>query len=101
MEQIFGENDYFQRQRYIHYDTDNITEFQAEAVKKCSACSGFRKIYSRAEHYNGRVSKIGAVLLPWHACRNCRRAAEEAYWQFEAEEGLDHVYLLDPMPDSQ
>src|SRR5690554_2455425 len=49
LEQIFRKNDYFQRQRYIYYDTDNIIEFQAEAIKKCSACSGFRKIYSRAE----------------------------------------------------
>ncbi len=97
LDEIFGESEYFQRQRYIYYDTDNITEFQAEAIKRCPACSGFRKVYSRAEHYHGRVTKIGAVLLPWHACLSCRRAAEEAYHQFAAEKELDHVYLLDPM----
>ena len=94
--QIFGENDYFQRQRYIYYDTDQITEVQAEAIKRCSACSGYRRVYSRAEHYNGRVSKIGAVLLPWQACPSCRRAAEEAYERLKAEEGLDQIYLQDP-----
>src|SRR5690554_1335150 len=96
LDQIFGEKNYFLRERYIFYDTDDITEFQAEAVKRCSACSGYRRVYSQAEHHNGRVTKIGAVLLPWQACRSCRRAAEETCRQLEAEEELDHVYLQDP-----
>lgn len=99
LEQVFGEKDYFQRQRYIYYDTDDITEVQVEEIKRCSACSGYRQVYSRAEHHNGRVTEIGAVLIPWHACRSCRRAAEEAYQQLGSDEGLDHIYLQDPEKD--
>lgn len=104
LDEIFGEKDYFLRQRYIYYDTDNITEYQAEAIRRCSACSGYRRVYSRAEHPSGRVRartrvKIGAVLLPWHACNSCRRTAEEAYQQMKAEEDLDHVYLQNPEED--
>ncbi|NLW09845.1 MAG: histone deacetylase, partial [Firmicutes bacterium] len=104
LDAIFGEKDYFFRQRYIYYDTDNITEYQAETIKKCPACSGFRRVYSRAEYPSGRVRartrvKIGAVLLPWHACSSCRRTAEEAYQQMKAEEDLDHVYFQDPDAD--
>ncbi len=101
LDRIFGEGEYFHRQRYIYYDTDEITEVQTEVIKRCPTCSGYRRVYSRAEHYNGRISKIGAVLLPWRACPRCRRAAEEAYAQMQAEEGLDHVYLQDPERESE
>ena len=104
LDKIFGEKDYFFRQRYIYYDTDNITEYQAEAIKRCSACSGYRRVYSQAEHPSGRVRartrvKIGAVLLPWHACRSCRQAAEEACEQMKAEEELGPCLPQDPEND--
>ena len=93
---VFGDKEYVQRKRRIYYDTDNISEHQREEIKRCPSCSGYRRVYSIAERHYGRLVKIGAVLIPWHACRNCRHEAEEAYQQLTTEEGLDHIYLHDP-----
>ena len=63
LDAILGEKDYFFPQRYIYYDTDNITEYQAETIKRCPACSGFRRVYSRAEHPSGRVRRGARVKI--------------------------------------
>ncbi len=96
LDQIFGKEEYFQRKSHIYYDTDNISEVQFEQILRCNLCSGYRIIYSTAGHQFGQTTKIAAVLIPWHACSQCRNRAEEAYQRLLQTSKLDFIYLQDP-----
>ncbi|HHV94500.1 MAG TPA: histone deacetylase [Firmicutes bacterium] len=99
LERIFGHGPFFTRQRRIYYDTDNITEEQVEKIRLCPACSGWRVIQSGAARGwgvpLGRVTVIAAVLIPWHACEDCRREADEEFDRLQKSGRFRYVYLQD------
>lgn len=100
--QLFGKGKYFQRQRAIYYDTDNILEEQRELIRLCPDCSGWRLIYSQARSgYASLTSRgqIGAVIIPWLACPQCRDEAETSYQLIMEEHGCDQVFLQDVARD--
>jgi acetoin utilization deacetylase AcuC-like enzyme len=98
LQALFGSGPYFKRQRQIYYDTDNITETQQEEIRLCSACSGYRVILSSAAK-RCAGERVAAVLIPWHACGQCREAAGAAYERLRTTPGLEYVYLQDVAND--
>lgn len=99
LEEIFGSGPIFERHRRIYYDTDNIMEEQAETIRLCPSCSGWRSIHSGAARGMlgglARSTTIAAILVPWHACPECRREAESRF-QEDLESGrFRYVYLQD------
>ena len=95
LEAVFGRGPVFERRRQIYYDTDAIMEEQFEHMRLCSTCSGWRSIYSGATRGRGRSSLIAAILIPWHACAECRQAGADRY-QASLESGkFQHVYVQD------
>ena len=85
LEAIFGAGQFFQRRRDIYYDTDNIMERQSEQIRLCNTCSGWRSIRSEALHaFSGRAVRIGAVIIPRRACRQCRLDAQGEFEQLSA-----------------
>ena len=98
-DRIFGKGPFFKRNRKIYYDTDQIEEEQAEEIRRCTHCSGYRVIHSRALRGYGPERRIAAVLIPWHACPECRGAAEAAFVKLTAGPDQQYVYLQDPDRD--
>lgn len=91
--EVFGSSDFFQRQRQIYYDTDNIYEAQKEYVRLCTSCAGWRMIYTRST----RVRELVAVvLLPWNPCQACVQEAQEQYERLRVEGGVSQVVWQDP-----
>jgi acetoin utilization deacetylase AcuC-like enzyme len=84
-----------ERTRSIFYDTDNITEKQAETLKVCSDCSGVLKIDSSTD--NGR--RILAVHIPTRACSHCK---ELGYQWCDAADKKKYqaIYLQDRPEDT-
>jgi acetoin utilization deacetylase AcuC-like enzyme len=84
-----------ERTRSIYYDTDNISEKQAETLKVCADCSGVLKIDSSTD--SGR--RILAVHIPVRACSNCIALGYE--W-FDAADPKKYqaVYLQDRPNDT-
>ena len=104
--QLFGGQEYYQRQRHIYYDTDSIMEEQSEQIRLCPDCSGWRLIYSSGAKSSGffqivagAPTRIAAVVIPWLACQRCRQDAQKQYQALLAEDRLDHVYLQDSQND--
>ncbi|HEY8464354.1 MAG TPA: histone deacetylase [Bacillota bacterium] len=95
LDQLFGAEPFYRRNRRIYYDTDEIMEEQHESIKRCDGCSGYRVIISTAIHQYRRGNRVGAVLIPWHACPNCRNGAEEAWERLQHDDTLEYVYLQD------
>lgn len=105
LEAIFGSGRFFQRCREIYYDTDNIAERQTERIRLCGgACSGWRSIRSEGLHaFTGRTARIGAVIVPRHACGQCRSEAQDEFEQVSAQARagrLDLAYLQDVEGDA-
>ena len=96
LDTVFGRERIFQRKRQLYYDTDDIHEVQVEEIKRCTRCSGYRRIYSFAEKQGKKRVKIAAVLVPWHACVACRQQGEEVYRQLTIDTDWDHIYLQNP-----
>lgn len=67
------QDDWWERDRNIFYDTDMLRERQKEAWKLCPTCSGVHTIETRSE----RVGPSLCVHIPRHACAECRREAEK------------------------
>ncbi len=99
LDRIFGSGPVFKRQRRIYYDTDEITEEQKEEIRRCPDCSGYRVIISTADKYHRKGNRIGAVLIPWHACDQCRKEAEEALERLKSQKELEYLYLQDVEED--
>jgi hypothetical protein len=104
LEAIFGAGQFFRRRRDIYYDTDNIAERQNERIRLCEACSGWRSIQSEALHaFSGRTVRIGVVIIPRQACRQCRMDAQGELERLSAEVRagrLNLTYLQDIAGDS-
>jgi len=98
-DRVFGPGPVYERERRIYYDTDGISEQQFERIARCESCSGWRLVVSGAVHDIGKVSRIAAIIIPWHACRTCRSAAEAEFENACKEPQLDHVYLQDTERD--
>ena len=99
LDKVFGSEPVYERRRRIYYDTDGISEQQFERIARCKSCSGRRLIVSGAVHDSGKVSRIAAIVIPWHACRTCRSAAESEFEKACKEPNLDYVYLQDTEQD--
>ena len=95
LESVFGKGPTFERQRSIYYDTDGIMEEQREQIRLCPNCSGWRSIYSGGTRGRGRATIIAAILIPWHACDECREAALHMYEASRESGKFHHVYLQD------
>jgi len=65
----------------------------SNVLEGCGSCSGWRLIVSGAVHDIGKISRVAAIIIPWHACRTCRRAAEAEFEKACKEPQLDYVYL--------
>ena len=99
LNRLFGKGPFFERNRRIYYDTDQIEEEQSEEIRRCPACSGYRVIHSRASKGYGPERRIAAVLIPRHACAECRGAAAETFARLNPGAALQYVYLQDPEQD--
>jgi acetoin utilization deacetylase AcuC-like enzyme len=98
LEALFGAGPFFTRRRRIYYDTDDIVEEQEETIRRCDACGGYRTVISVGlKRRPGR--RVGAVLIPWHACPRCRNEAEAALTRLRADRSLEYVYLQDMEED--
>lgn len=101
LDRVFGREEFFRRKRHLYYDTDDIHEVQLEEIKRCTECSGYRKIYSFAERYGRKPVQIAVVLVPWHACAGCRRQAEEVFAELTTGREWDYVYLQNPEAEEE
>jgi hypothetical protein len=67
-------------------------------MRRCAVCSGYRTVISAAlKRRPGR--RVGAVLIPWHACQSCRAEAEAAFARLQADRSLEYVYWQDLAED--
>lgn len=99
LDRVFGPGPVYERTRRVYYDTDGISEQQFERIGRCRSCSGWRLVVSGAVHDIGKVSRIAAIIIPWHACRACRSAAGAEFERACKEPKLDYVYLQDTERD--
>lgn len=97
LEEIFGAGKFYERNRQIYYDTDNIYESQQEYIRLCSDCAGWRVIYTAS---NVVKAATAAVLVPWGACSQCVRDAQEHYEEDKGNTGLGLALWQDPRTDS-
>jgi acetoin utilization deacetylase AcuC-like enzyme len=74
-EKLVGDARYAKRRKHIYYDTDGISEQQEETVRICNDCGGLVVIDSISD----RGNRIYAVIVPRHACQDCRHDGEEMY----------------------
>lgn len=96
LQEIFGTGPFFERQRQIFYDTDNIYEQQQEYIRLCSSCPGWRVIFTSSTKTNAPVA---AVLTSWHTCLNCRKEAEKQYQTASKERQFGQVIWQDSAKD--
>ncbi len=82
------------RDRTIFYDTDQITEKQAEKIRICPDCSGVLHIDSSA----GTSNRILAIHIPRKACIKCRELGYQWY-ETAGDKAYDRVYLQDRIED--
>lgn len=97
LEEIFGRQDFFERRRHIHYDTDNIYEQQQEYIRLCPSCAGWRVIYTVS---NVHPTPSAAVLIPWHVCPQCLKEGESHYQRERENTEFGLVIWHDPRTDS-
>lgn len=93
LKEIFGSGPFFERQRQIYYDTDNIYESQREYIRLCPECPGWRLIYTRSTRVR---EPAAAVLLPWNPCPRCREEAEDQFQKAGQDPALHQLVLQDP-----
>lgn len=84
-------NGWWERSRQIFYDTDMLREHQKESWRLCGACPGLEKIETRSE----RVGPSLCLLVPRHACAECREEAGRLEEQARRGGRYAHVKLLD------
>lgn len=95
LDQIFGATSFFERQRQIYYDTDDIIENQQEKIRRCEACSGYRMVVSTAVKLHRTGKRVAAVIIPWKSCHNCRVQAEATYERLQQDPSFEYIYLQD------
>ncbi len=95
LNKIFGNRKFYNRNRSIFYDTDNLMDEQEETIYRCSSCSGYRLIESSVETFYRGKTKIYAVTIPRNACENCINAAFEKWQEKIKSDDYDFVYLQD------
>ena len=98
-EEVFGKDRFYERQKFVYYDTDDIREFQLERVRRCLNCPGYLTVASSARHPGGRRYQILGITIPVRACEECYG---EGYATFEAARrtgDYTHVYLQDKATD--
>lgn len=95
--EIFGKDKFYERQRQIYYDTDNIHETQQEFIRLCQECAGFRIIYTGSTRVR---TPAAAVLLPWKPCSRCISDAENLYDSLVHEGQFEQVIWQDPNKSS-
>ncbi|WP_148133430.1 histone deacetylase [Candidatus Formimonas warabiya] len=95
LDKIFGTDRFYSRQRNIYYDTEGFSDTQKEIVYRCSECSGYLQVDSRARHPNGVQYHIFAVKVPFHCCPRCAKMAQEAFSQEIDKNTHTHYYLQD------
>lgn len=78
------------RKKFIHYDTDGISERQEETVRICDDCGGMVAVDSAAHTGN----RIFAVILPGRCCPACRGDGERLF-EGTGRSRYDQIYLQD------
>jgi hypothetical protein len=84
--------DYYQTEREVFYDTDQIREEQQIKIKNCSACSGLISIITQASPDKYGTSKV--IIIPLAACSECKELGYEEYKRVSSAQ-LARIYLLD------
>ena len=98
-EALKAKQDFWQRQKFVFYDTDGIKEQQTERLRLCRDCGGYLSIVSQAMHQTGNINNILGLSIPFQGCRVCR---EEAYAEYERavkRSTFDFIYLQDRAED--
>ena len=89
---------FYQREKRIYYDTDNIEENQLEKLKLCDHCPGYLTIDSAANRgYNH--NKVLCISVPITACSKCCSEAAELYHKSKKTTSYNYVYLQDKAAD--
>ncbi|MHB9099433.1 MAG: histone deacetylase, partial [Syntrophales bacterium] len=89
-EKLFGCARYVKRKKFIHYDTDGISEQQEETVRICGDCGGLVMIESAADTGN----RIFAVILPGRCCPECRDNGEMFFERINRGK-YNYIYFQD------
>jgi acetoin utilization deacetylase AcuC-like enzyme len=100
LQKIFGTGKYYQRKKFIYYDTDYIEEEQLEKVRICPDCPGYILIESRGERNYREPIGIYAISVPFQACNACQNEAYEIYEQYKARAKYNYVYMQDKTTDT-
>lgn len=100
IQKVFGTGEYFQRKKFIYYDTDYIEEEQFEKVRVCPDCPGYILIESRGERGYREPVNIFAVSIPFQACNGCQGRAYEIYEDAKKNKKCDYVYMQDKSTDT-
>lgn len=93
LKEEFGPGPYFERQRQIYYDTDNIHETQQEYIRLCTGCAGWRVVFTSSTRNR---TPAAAVLLPWKPCARCLEEAEQQYRELTKDKRFGQVIWQDP-----
>lgn len=99
LNEVFGKSKFYERRRGIYYDTDGIQEEQKEQIYRCSECSGYRTIASKAVLRTGRKQSSYIVLIPHRACSGCQETGLELFNKMKKSKEYDFVYLQDSEND--
>ena len=100
LQKIFGTGEYYQRKKFIYYDTDYIEEEQLEKVKVCPDCPGYILIESRGERGHREPVNIFAISIPFQACHTCQSQAYDIYEESKRNKKCDYVYMQDRSTDT-
>lgn len=92
---------YYENNKRIYYDTDQIEERQTERVKMCADCAGYLKISSSAEKMWNNQRIIG-ISIPLYACPACQKEARDVFLKEkeQAKPTTDVIYLQDKPNDT-
>lgn len=90
----FGRGPFFERQRSIYYDTENIYEKQQEYIRLCPKCPGWRTIYTSSTSF---TKPAMAISLPWTVCSSCLKEAQEHYKQEKSDPQFAQVIWQNPI----
>ncbi|NLW44176.1 MAG: histone deacetylase [Syntrophomonadaceae bacterium] len=91
---------FYQRHKYIYYDTDNVREQQLETLRLCPTCPGYLTIDSLARFASGFENRVCCVSIPWQACPICVRDANEHYEAIKKRHDRhEFIYLQDKSND--
>lgn len=93
LKEVFGTGDFYERQRQIYYDTDNIHETQQEYIRLCPTCAGYRVIYTSSNRVR---TPVAAILIPWQPCEKCLSDAGDLHHSLTKSDKFAQVIWQDP-----